>query len=53
MTNPDKMTKDEQREHKRLQKKWMLRKATTAEMSRCMLLDRKANRLAREAQGQS
>jgi len=45
----DKMTAQEKREHKRLQKKWMLRKATMAEMSRCMLLDRKAARLAREA----
>ena len=49
----DKMTDKEKREHKRLQNRWMLRKATMAEMSRCMLLDRKATRLAREAKGEA
>lgn len=44
-----KMTAKEQREHRRLLKRWSRRRATMREMLRCMELDRKANREAREA----
>lgn len=43
------MTTQERKEHRRLIDKWMRGKATTAEMARCMVLDRKDNRERREA----
>lgn len=42
------MTTTERREHRRLLKRWSERRATMREMLRCMELDRKANREARE-----
>lgn len=48
---PRPLTLDERREHRRLTKRWATMKATSAEISRCMELDRQDAAVKRRLNG--